>query len=200
MTDRRRIRTLLLALALAAAPGCIERSISVRSNPPGAAVYLDGLDIGRTPVEHYPFHFYGDREIALYKDGYLCERRTVEIDTPWYAYFPLDIVTELVLPWTIKDRRPFHFDLRPGRVVEIPALLRHADDTREVARTRIAGAREASDYRPRAYLVKDAEKEFILFVPFSSKVPPRVDPEELRRRVKELERQQERKKESGGTP
>ena len=32
------------------ASGCVHRRLTVRSNPPGAAVYVDNQEIGTTPV------------------------------------------------------------------------------------------------------------------------------------------------------
>ena len=145
--------TILLAVALAAGPGCIKRSISVRSDPPGALVYLDGLEVGKTPLDGVRFHFYGRREFALYKDGFLVERRIVEINTPWYSYFPLDIFTELLNPWRIDDHRDFYFAMKRTEPAESATVLRHAHETRTIARARIEGARRKANYKPRAYVV-----------------------------------------------
>ena len=37
---------LLLAFTMAAATGCVRRRLTVRSNPPGALVYVDNQQIG----------------------------------------------------------------------------------------------------------------------------------------------------------
>lgn len=165
---------ILLAAVLAAGPGCIKRSIGVRSDPPGALVYLDGLEVGKTPVDGIRFNFYGTRELVLYRDGHLVERRTVEINTPWYSYFPLDIFTELLNPWDIRDHRDFYFALKRTEPAENATVLRHARETREIARARIEGARREANYKPRTYVVKDAEKPFILWGWMF--VPPRGEP------------------------
>ncbi len=166
--------TILLAVVLAAGTGCIKRTISVRSDPPGALVYLDGLEVGKTPVDGVRFNFYGTREFALYRDGYLVERRTVEIDTPWYSYFPLDIFTELLNPWQIDDHRDFYFAMKRTEHPEGATVLRHAHETRKIAVARIEGARREADYKPRTYTVKDAEKPFILWGWLFT--PPRGEP------------------------
>ncbi len=173
---RRFSGVLLLAVVgiLAACPACVKRTLSIRSDTPGAMVYLDGMEIGRTPLANVPFHFYGTREIALYADGYLVERRTVEIATPWYSRFPIDIFSELIVPWDIHDRRAFYFEMKRDEPIEHLTLMRHAHETREVALVRIDGARQASDYRPPAYVVKDEPKPFFLWGPFVP--PPRADP------------------------
>lgn len=164
--------------ALASCPACVRKTIGIHSDPPGAIVYIDGLEVGRTPVDGIPFHFYGTREIAVLKEGHLCERRSVGIDTPWYSYFPIDIFSELIIPWEIRDDRYYYFVLQRAEVVEDSALIRHAHQTRRIAKARIDGARRAANYRPRAYIVEGAPKQFILFAPFTS--PPRTTPDRLR--------------------
>ena len=164
----------LVASTLAVQPACVRKAIGIRSDPPGAVAYLDGLEVGRTPVDYIPFDFYGTREIKLYKDGYLVEARTVEIRAPWYEYFPIDIVPDLLLPWVIRDHRQFYFQLRPAELIDNDTLVRHAEETRSLARSRIEAGRLAARHRPRAYVYQGSEKEFFLWGPFTS--PPRTEP------------------------
>ena len=63
-------RHLLLAgIVVALATGCVQRRMTIRSNPPGALVYVDDYQIGSTPVSH-DFVYYGTRKIRVVKDGY----------------------------------------------------------------------------------------------------------------------------------
>ena len=89
---------------LSGASGCVQRRMTIRSNPPGALVYVDDYQIGTTPVST-DFIYYGTRKIRLVKDGY--ETLTVRqpFPAPWYEYFPLDFVTENLWPWEIRDER-----------------------------------------------------------------------------------------------
>ena len=166
--------SLVLALALAAGPGCVHKSIGVRTDPPGAMVYIDGQEVGQTPVDFIPFDFYGTREIAVYKNGYRVERRLVEINTPWYSWFPLDIVSELILPWEIRDRRQYNFLLARARPIDEATLVRHAGETKSVATARIASERRESGYQPRAYVVQNVETPSVFLGPFTQ--PDRVEP------------------------
>ena len=52
-----------------ASTGCVERRYTIRSNPPGALVYVNGEEIGTTPVSR-SFTYYGDRDITLIQDGF----------------------------------------------------------------------------------------------------------------------------------
>jgi hypothetical protein len=94
----------LVVPLLVVAGGCVQRRMTVRSNPPGALVYVDDYQIGTTPVST-DFIYYGTRKIRLVKDGY--ETLTVRqpFPIPWYEIFPLDFVTENLWPWEIRDER-----------------------------------------------------------------------------------------------
>jgi hypothetical protein len=73
---------LALVAMVANVTGCVQRRFTIRSNPPGAQVYVDDYEIGTTPVSH-DFVYYGTRKIRLVKDGY--ETLTVyqPMPTPW---------------------------------------------------------------------------------------------------------------------
>src|SRR5438045_3252646 len=60
---------LLLALSAALGAGCVRRTLAVRSDPPGALVYLNGVEVGRTPVQR-DFVWYGTYDVQVRKDGY----------------------------------------------------------------------------------------------------------------------------------
>ncbi|MFC1705236.1 PEGA domain-containing protein, partial [Planctomycetota bacterium] len=99
-------RTLLLTagIVLPLLVGCIERKLIVRSAPPNALVFLDGAARGRTPLE-VPFTTYGTREVALRHPRFRTQRLLVELDVPWYQWPGLDLLTEILLPFTIHDDR-----------------------------------------------------------------------------------------------
>jgi hypothetical protein len=64
----RRWKLIALWLALAAS-GCVERELTVTSEPPGAIVYIGDREVGRTPITT-PFTWYGDYDIILRREGY----------------------------------------------------------------------------------------------------------------------------------
>ena len=66
---------LLLAVALLltlSSTGCVRRRLTVRTQPPGAQVFVDDQEIGTTPCSS-SFVYYGTRKITLIKDGYRTE-------------------------------------------------------------------------------------------------------------------------------
>ncbi len=61
----RRIPTLLSTLALVwPLTGCVERTISISSEPSGALVHLNDEEVGRTPLT-VPFTFYGTYSVRV---------------------------------------------------------------------------------------------------------------------------------------
>ena len=140
---------LLLALC-GAATGCrTERVIRVTSDPPGARIRLDDTEVGTTPAR-IEFDHYGVRRITLYKEGYHTHSEQIELDPPWYSRFPLDLVSEILLPFGWKDKRRYHVALEAGEermkqpllrsVIERAAFLRNAG---------LDGPRELPDPEPR---------------------------------------------------
>lgn len=128
----KRNASLCLLLATLVSAGCVERRLTVRSEPPGALVVLDGQEIGHTPVS-VPFDYYGDREIKLVRDGF--ETRTVRqrIDAPWWQLPGIDFFAEIA-PWHIRDERQVGphdvYTLSPLRMVPTEELLGRAEDLR----------------------------------------------------------------------
>ena len=119
----------LLAACALAAPGCVQRRLTIRSNPPGALVYVDNYEIGTTPVST-DFIYYGTREIRLVKDGFVTETQMAPIWAPWYQWFPLDFFAENLIPYEIRDERVLDFQLTPMVVVPTDELLDRAESLR----------------------------------------------------------------------
>ncbi|NUM34836.1 MAG: PEGA domain-containing protein [Candidatus Brocadiae bacterium] len=92
--------------------GCVERKITIVSDPQGAHVWLDGEKVGETPVS-VPFSFYGTREITVSKEGYQLHSSMESIQAPVYQYFPLDFVSEFLIPVSLQDEHKFLYTLKP---------------------------------------------------------------------------------------
>ncbi len=109
--------------------------MTIRTNPPGAVVYVDDYQIGTTPVSTN-FVYYGTRKLRIVKDGY--ETLTVEqpIPAPWYQVPPLDFVSETLVPKEIRDHRTLNYQLVPQQVVAPDQLRARA----EGMRARVSGA------------------------------------------------------------
>ena len=126
------VRWALLGLILCLChTGCVQRRMTIRSNPPGALVYVDDqpTPIGTTPVSH-DFIYYGTRKVRLIKDGYETLTVMQPIPAPWYEFPPIDFVAENFVPGQIRDQRTMDFQLKPQMVVPTEQLLSRAEDLR----------------------------------------------------------------------
>ncbi len=120
----------LLALLLSASQsGCVQRRMIVRTNPPGALLYVDDYPIGTTPVA-VSFTYYGTRKIRIVKDGFETLTVMQPIPTPWYEYPVLDFVSENFVPGQIRDQRVLDYQLKPQMVVPSEQLLARAEELR----------------------------------------------------------------------
>jgi hypothetical protein len=140
LSSNRWLRTAVLLLwgvGLLAHPGCVRRRLTVRSNPPGALVYVDDQEVGVTPAAT-PFVYYGTRKIQILADGY--EPLTVKqpLPAPWYQIPPLDFFVENLWPWELRDERVVQFDLQPLQVVPNEKLIERAEALRGNAQAGIA--------------------------------------------------------------
>lgn len=117
-----RLAASLLALATLAVGCAPERTLVIRSIPAGATVRLDDQKIGVTPLRH-PFYHYGTRQVVLYKEGCHTHSERIELVPPWYARFPLDFVSEVLLPFGWHDTRRLEVQLEHGEeLVSLPTL------------------------------------------------------------------------------
>ena len=110
----------------------MQRRMTIRSNPPGALVYVDDYQIGTTPVST-DFVYYGTRKIRLVKDGF--ETLTVRqpIPVPWYEVFPLDFVSENLWPWEIRDERVVDLAMAPAESQPAELVVARAQTARLAA-------------------------------------------------------------------
>jgi hypothetical protein len=107
--------------------------MTIRSNPPGALVFIDDQEIGFTPVST-AYTYYGTRKIQLIKDGF--ETLTVKqtFAPPWYQVPPIDFVSENLWPRELRDERVLDFQLIPQQIVPTDILLERAEGLRGNAR------------------------------------------------------------------
>jgi len=106
----------LLSLWGSLTVGCVQRVLELRTDPPGVVAYINGEEVGTTPVDYY-FSFYGTLDIELRHGpvadpetgeelgyAYRTEHIEKELPIPWYQHFPLDFFVEFFTPWPIVDR------------------------------------------------------------------------------------------------
>ena len=105
------MRLILFIIASSLMLGCVKRTISISSNPPGALVWVNDREVGRTPVS-FNFTYHGEYDIRIEGEGSEPIMTTVWTDRPfWDAPF-VDLAAE-VAPINIDTKTVWHFELGP---------------------------------------------------------------------------------------
>lgn len=107
----------------------MHRRMTIRSNPPGALVVIDGKERGYTPYSQ-DFLYYSTHELQLVKPGFETLTTTISPRKPWYQYFPLEFISDNLWPHRVTDRHQFHFQMEPQRIVPEQDLLNRAQGLR----------------------------------------------------------------------
>ena len=127
MAMRAALSIAVLALA-GALGGCLERDITITSDPPGVLVTLNGEEVGRTPVTT-PFKWHGDYDVLLELAGYKTVRTHADINVPPQEIVPLDLFSDLA-PWKVEDHRYLHYKMEKLVLPEEEELIRRAEELR----------------------------------------------------------------------
>jgi hypothetical protein len=133
-----RMWSMFCAVLLLGLSGCAQRTLTITSEPSGALVYLNGDEIGRTPLK-FDFMWYSDYDVVLRKEGYETLKTHQNLKAPLLGLPILDLAGELV---GTKDRREWNFVMTPAdpqaanegdlltRAAELKAQLRSTKNTR----------------------------------------------------------------------
>lgn len=145
--SRRNMALLMVAVLVLSTAGCVERMISIRSDPPGAPVWVDERRVGVTPVE-YGFAHYGSRRVRVGpirtehgKVQYAEQEKVFDIRAPWYEKFPIDFFFEALYPVKLVDQHELpllvleepKMDSEPYTDPQVKDLIDRAESFREQA-------------------------------------------------------------------
>jgi hypothetical protein len=116
----------LLMLATAAVGGCVERTMTINTDPQGARVVINDEEVGVSPAK-VSFLWYGDYDIILRKRGYETVKTHHRLNAPWYQVPPVDLVAETMIIGTIHDDRVVPtFVLNPAESPPVDAIIERA--------------------------------------------------------------------------
>ena len=118
----------LAALLALAGGGCVERTITITSTPPGSLLYLNDEEVGRTPVT-VPFRFYGVYDVRLEHDGYKPLWTKHSAHQPVWDYMGPDLIAEAIPG--VKSQQTWHFDMQPNPPDNPDLLIEHAREMRQ---------------------------------------------------------------------
>jgi len=93
------------------AGGCVRRTITITTEPPGALLWLNDREVGRTPVE-VDFEHYGTYDVRLERPGYEPMMTSGRANAPWWDTVGLDFFAELT-PGTLTSHVEWHYVMEP---------------------------------------------------------------------------------------
>ena len=117
----------LAGLCCLLSAGCVERLISITSEPSGALIHLNDEEVGRTPLT-VPFTFYGTYDVRLEADGYKPLWTQRKAATPWWETLGIDLIAE-ALP-DGKSHLKWHFEMELEPVLDEAGMLDRARQMR----------------------------------------------------------------------
>jgi len=109
--------------------GCVERKLTINTEPQGALVVLNDEEIGVSPVTT-SFEWYGDYNIRISKEGYETLKTHRELKGPWYDRFPFDFFAMLNPKRTV-DSYEWTFTLAPQEQPTREELFEKAKELKE---------------------------------------------------------------------
>ena len=126
-TARRFILPAFLAFTCVATSGCVRRTLRISSTPPGALVWVNHREVGRTPLE-IDFTYYGNYDVQLSHDDHEPVLTEAGAHPPAWDMIGPDLLFE-VAPFQFQSVVEWHFDLEP-RSDDMGALVDRARDLR----------------------------------------------------------------------
>ena len=109
--------------------GCVERNLTINTNPQGALVVLNDEEIGTSPVT-VSFEWYGDYDVRISKEGFETLKTHRNLKAPWYDNFPFDLFAWLN-PERIVDEYEWTFELAPKKEISREELIEAAEELKK---------------------------------------------------------------------
>ncbi len=106
--------------------GCVARSLTIRTDPPDALVYVDDVYQGASPAT-FDFDWYGWHRVTLHKDGFQRVEDRQLLQAPPWLWIPLDLLAEM-WPGTLRDDRTWVYTLSPVQAIPLPQPPPEASD------------------------------------------------------------------------
>ncbi len=116
------VTVLIISLSLL---GCVERRLTINTQPQAAIVVLNDEEIGTSPVT-VSFEWYGDYNVRISKQGFETLKTHRRLKAPWYDYFPFDFFANCLYPGRIVDSYDWTFTLAPQTQPDRQELIRDA--------------------------------------------------------------------------
>jgi len=109
--------------------GCVERKLTINTEPPGALITLNDEQIGVSPVT-VAFNWYGDYNVRASKEGHETLETHRELKAPLHDWPGLDFIAQVLYPGRIVDSYEWTFELAPRQDPTREELIDKADTLR----------------------------------------------------------------------
>ena len=121
-------------LLLTAGTGCngVRRRLTIRTDPPGATVWVNDQEIGRTPISHN-VTYSGTYKIRLAMEGKKTKTVMYAVKTPWYLWPGVDFISENLVPGELRDQQICEERMEPDLVAAPEELFENAAQMRQEA-------------------------------------------------------------------
>jgi hypothetical protein len=121
--------------------GCVERKLTIVTEPENAVVWLNDEEIGTTPVT-VNFNWYGDYRVRIEKSGYAIINTHKKLKPPFYDYFPIDLFAQHFWPGRIVDTYTWNYELKPFVPPSSEELIKDAKAARATFQQEINDAQQ----------------------------------------------------------
>ena len=112
--------------------GCVERKLTINTEPTGAVVWLNDEEIGVSPVT-VEFNWYGDYKVRISKEGYELLDTHRKLKGPVYDAVGLDFFAEILWPGRIVDEYEWSFRLAEYQPPQRAELIEAAQQMKQMA-------------------------------------------------------------------
>jgi len=122
---RKYILSTILIVSLILLNGCVERKLTINTQPQGALIVLNDEEIGTAPVT-VSFNWYGDYDIRISKEGYETLKTHRMLEGPWYDKFPFDFFAQVLYSKKIVNSYDWSFELTEKKQYNNKELIQKA--------------------------------------------------------------------------
>ena len=129
MARRLAIAFVAIGLVMILLAGCVERKLTINTEPQGAMVILNDQEIGTSPVT-VPFNWYGDYGVRIIKDGYETLNTHRNLKAPLHDRPPFDFVAQILYPGPIINAYEWTFELAPKEYPAREQLIENGQSLR----------------------------------------------------------------------
>jgi len=129
------VKLILICVGLSVAlvpAGCVERKLTINTEPAGALVWLNDEEIGASPVT-VEFNWYGDYKVRISKEGYETLDTHRELKAPLHDGLPFDFFAEIIWPGRIVDEYEWSFRLAEYQPPKRADLIEAAQQMQQMA-------------------------------------------------------------------